>query len=412
MTKASNATAFLCTLALFFSSTLSGFAQSFQSGSGVPGDGEPAWLSLERGKRAFGDKDFGEAIMQFDSAIAVRRGTFTTAAGRLDQALEAKAAVTAGDSIRNVLAAFAAEDFLQRDYVRLAAGRPATSKSFLEALRRERISDSHRAFIEVLLVVLEYRPMEAMNDSISTLRNRVRLLITYPEAEYWKGRVFFVEGELSLAELQYKRAYSMIPSLEIPDELYTILYSMAELYDAHSDFVAWENVMKGIVESNDKDIDAFLREAMMATLLDDGFNRFMTLYRLKPSYSLDANAELASFYLERGRAPALMHAAVAVNMALTRAIAMLELKDRNYSWTSLEEFLQMSAQRKDIAAHLEEAGLPRMLLILADSLYVAGGRSAATMLWNAVNTFQVAPYSAVARARLLNPASAVRRAAP
>lgn len=407
MTNVRRTTALICSMVLFFSGASPSSAQPLQQGSG-----EPAWLSLERGKRAFGNKDFGEAIMQFDSAIAVRRGIFTTAAARLDQALEAKAAVTAGDSINNVLAAFAAEDFLQRDYARLTAGRSSVSKSFLESLRRERLSDSHRAFIEVLLLVLEYRPMEAMNDSISTLRNRVRLLITYPEAEYWKGRVFFVEGELSLAELQYKRAYSMIPALEIPDELYTILYSMAELYDARSDFVAWENVMKGIVGSNDKDIDAFLREAMMATLLDDGFNRFMTLYRLKPSYSLDANAALASFYLERGRALALMHAAVAVNMTLTRAIAMLELKDRNYSWKSLEEFLLMAARRKDITAHLQEAGLPRLLLTLADSLYIAGGRSAATLLWNAVNALGTAPYSAVALARLSNPASAVRRAAP
>jgi tetratricopeptide (TPR) repeat protein len=394
-------------MALFFSGARLISAQPVQTG-----DGEPAWLSLERGKRAFGDKDFGEAIMQFDSAIAVRRSIFTTAAARLDQALEAKAAVKAGDSIKNVLTAFASEDFLQRDYARLTAGRSTSSKTFLESLRRERISDSHRAFIEVLLLVLDYRPMEAMNDSISTLRNRVRLLITYPEAEYWKGRVFFVEGELSLAELQYKRAYSMIPALEIPDDLYTILYSMAELYDAHSDFVAWENVMKGIVDSNDKDIDAFLREAMMATLLDDGFNRFMTLYRLKPSYSLDANAALASFYLERGRAPALMHAAVAVNMTLTRAIAMMELKDRNYTWKSLEDFLKTATLRKDVSMHLQEAGLPRLLLTLADSLYIAGGRNAATMLWNAVTALETAPYSAVALARLANPTSAVRRAVP
>lgn len=412
MIRRSSVTVSICFIALFFSSSPLCSAQLLQRGVGEPGSGEPAWLSLERGKRAFSDKDFGAAIMQFDSAIAVRRDTFTMAVGRLDQALEAKAAVTAGDSIKNVLASFAAEDFLQRDYARLAAGRASTSKSFLETLRQERISDSHRAFIEVLLLVLEYRSMESMYDSISTLRNRVRLLITYPEAEYWKGRVFFVEGELSLAELQYKRAYAMLPSLEIPDELYTILYSMAELYEAGSDFVAWEQVMKGIVESNDKDIDEFLRNSMMTTLLDDGFNRFMTLYRIKPSYSLEANAELASFYLERGRSPALLHATIAVNMTLTRAIAMMEVKSRTYTWKSLDDFLEMAALRKDISAHLQEAGLPRLLLTLADSLYIASGRSTATMLWNAVQTLETAPYSAVARERLANPASAVRRAVP
>ena len=138
---------------------------------------EPAWLSLERGKRAFADKDFGDAMVQFDQAIALRRETFTLAASRLDQAMGHKAAKTGGDSIRAVLAAFASEDFIQRDYDRLSAGRAPASKPLLEALRRERLSDSHRAFIDVLLLVFEYTPFEELGDSMANLEARVRLLV-------------------------------------------------------------------------------------------------------------------------------------------------------------------------------------------------------------------------------------------
>ncbi|PKL25458.1 MAG: hypothetical protein CVV47_05215 [Spirochaetae bacterium HGW-Spirochaetae-3] len=382
-------------------------AQSYRSR-----DGEPAWLSLERGKRAFTAKDFGVALVHFDEAIAVRRDSYASAIVRLEQALQTKAGKSGGDSIRSVLSAFATEDFIQRDYDRLAAGRPSTSKPLLEALRKERISDSHRAFIDVLLLVLEYRPMEGLDDSIADLRKNVQLLSDYPEAEYWKGRVFFVEGELDLAEIQYKRAYAMAPSLEIPEKRYTILYSMADLYSARSDFVAWENVMRAIVDGNDAVIDPYLREAMMNTLVNVGFNRFMTLYRIEPSYSLEANSALAAYYLERGRAAAAEHAAIAVSMTMTKAIALLKTKDRDFEWNGLDDFVKRADASKDVSAFLFDAGWPRQMLTLADALYVAGARETARYLWRGLVAGGAAPYAAVASSRLSDPSSAVRRVAP
>lgn len=381
-------------------------AQSRTSGE------EPAWLSLERGKRAFTAKDFGAALVHFDEAIALRRESYANALVRLEQALETKAAKSGGDSIRAVLAAFAVEDFIQRDYDRLSAGRPSTSKPLLEAIRKERISDSHRAFIDVLLLVIEYRPLDGLDDSIAALRKSAQLLSDYPEAEYWKGRVFFVEGELALAEIQYKRAYDMAPSLEIPEKRYTILYSMADLYAARSDFVAWENVMRAVVDGNDAVIDPYLREAMMNTLVNAGFNRFMTLYRIEPSYSLDANSALASYYLERGRAAAALHAAVSVSMTMTRAISLLKAKDGDYAWNGLDDFMKRAGASGEISDFLVDAGWTRQLLTLADALYIEGARETARYLWRGVVAAGTAPYAAVASSRLSDPASAVRRIAP
>lgn len=373
---------------------------------------EPAWLSLERGKRAFAGREFSAALVHFDQAIALRRDSFGQAASRLDQALQSKTARAGGGSIRAVLAAFAAEDFIQRDYDSLAAGKAPASRPLLETLRRERLSDSHRSFIEVLLLTLDYTAIEALEDSVDTLKARVRLLSRYPEAEYWKGRVFFIEGELSLAELQYKRAYDMGASLEIPTEIHTILYSMAELYETRSEYVAWENVLKAIVAANDDVIDTYLKDAMMATLKNDGFDRFMTLYRLEPSYALEANARLAAFYLDRGRASAAVHAAIAVNMTLTRALATISVRDGNYVWKGLADFLDTAGKRRELAGFVADSGLQKLLLTLADALYVDGARSTALHVWKAVVSIGTAPYAAVASSRLKAPDSAVRRSAP
>lgn len=372
---------------------------------------DPAWLSFERGKQAYASREFGDAIVAFDRAINVRRTTFVAASDRLDNALVAKAIKNSGSSIQKALANFASEDFLQRDYAALVRSYGSSVKTLLQAVRKQRISENHRSFVEVLLQVLEYRPIDSLADSVETLRAVVVRLQRYPEAEYWKGKVFMLEGEMALAENQMQRALSMRDSLEIPEEQFTIMYSMAELYAARNDHVAWENVMLAIT-GGDSTVDPYLQDAMMSTLGGGGFDRFMVLYRIEPTYALEAHAALAEFYLDRGRAAAMVHAAVGLNMTLTRAVTMLRSRDRDFIWTTLPDFVKAAAARSEIQDFLGSARLYRQMLTLADAMYIAGARTNAQVLWKAIASAGVVPQASVASTRLADPASAVRRAAP
>lgn len=372
---------------------------------------DPAWLSLERGKQAYASREFGDAIVAFDRAINVRRTVFGAAADRLGNALVARAIKNSDGSIKVALANFAAEDFLQRDYATLVRSSGGSVKALLQEVHKQRISDSHRAFVEVLLQVLEYRSIESLADSVDNLRDAVVRLQRYPEAEYWKGKVFMLEGEMALAESQMQRSLAMRDSLDIPQEQYTIMYSMAELYAARNDHVAWENVMLAVTAA-DSTLDPYLQDAMMSTLADGGFDRFMVLYRIEPTYALEAHAALAEFYLERGRAAAMLHAAVGLNMTLTQAVSMLRAKDRDYAWTTLPAFLKSASARPEVRDYLDSARLYRQMLTLADAMYIAGARTNAVALWKSVATAGTVPQASVAATRLANPASAVRRAAP
>ncbi|MFH2112970.1 MAG: hypothetical protein ABIJ86_00520, partial [Spirochaetota bacterium] len=370
---------------------------------------EPAWLSLERGKRLFNDKDFGAALMAFELAVISRRETFQTAAQRLEQVMASTTVKESGDSIRRILAAFADEEFIQRDYAAMVSASQSSLRRLLVTMMGQKISDSHRAFLTVILQVLEYRPESAMEDSAVVLGRLVGLLARYPEAEYWKGRVFMVEGELGLAEFQFRRADGWRESLENPGERSTILYSLLDLYEARSDMVAWEETIRILRVDDQMEQDPFLRDAMTGTLRNPGFDRFMLLYRIEPTGSLDANRRWSEFLLERGRSNADLYAAVAVNMVLTRAISMLRVRDPSYTWSGLEDFLDKANTRSEVALYLREHDLNRMLLVLADALYVAGARKNAQALWRSVSQSGVLPHSSVADARLRNPDSAVRR---
>jgi len=368
---------------------------------------EPAWLNFEQGKRAFSDKNFGSALVFFESAIESRRKEFVTASAKLEQIRALKQAKDG--SIKNTLAAFAKEDFIQRDYAALVKGREPFSRELLLDLKKERISDSHRSFLDVLLAVGEYYPLSKLNDSIAELSRRVFLLVSFPEAEYWKGRLFFIEGELSLAENQYERAFSKAESLDIKEEQYTFLYALAEVYEVRGNWTAWESVLLKIANSLDISIDSYLKRAMENTLLESGFDHFMTLYRFEPSYSLLANAKLAAYYIENGRAQALLHGAIAVNMILSKAIRMINEKDSDYTWQGLEDFMKRSNSER-VQNYLEENNFLNCMLCFADSLYVAGARAPAIHLWRNIAITNKKPQSVTALQRLAAPASAIRQA--
>jgi hypothetical protein len=311
-----------------------------------------------------------------------------------------------------MLAAFAAEDFLERDYAAMVQASRGSLKRLLAAASSQKISDSHRAFVSVLLQVLEYKPEAALQDSATILAGLVSKLARYPEAEYWKGRVFMVEGELGLAEFQFRRADDWRESLENPGERFTILYSLLDLYEARADMVAWEETIHLLRADDLIETDPFLRDAMMNTLRNAGLDRFMLLYRVEPTGSLEANRLWAEFLLERGRRNADLYAAVSVNMVLSRAITMLRNRDSSYMWAGLADFIEKANKRSDVLAYLKEQDLNRMLLILADALYVAAARPFAVVLWRYVSASEVLPYATIAAARLRNPDTAVRRTLP
>ncbi|MBN1519978.1 MAG: hypothetical protein JW923_07805 [Spirochaetales bacterium] len=372
---------------------------------------EPAWLHFEQGKRAYEDKDFGKALVSFDRAIATRRGGFAQARSRLQTALSSQPAKTAGDSIGALMDAFAAEDFLAKDYLRIVADAGDNLKARIRALKASRLADAHRAFLDCLTQVMEYRPVSELNDSLKALGQAIALLSAYPEAEFWKGKIFALEGEYSLALIQYDRAWDQRESLEVPEERYAILYAKADLYGARGELASWESTMDYIIKDeelySEPSIDPALIQAMSSSILGNDFDHFMTLYRLKAAFSLEANSALSEFYLERGRQQAYIRAAIAANMVVTAGIALVSAWDTDYSWAGLDDFLDRAYGRRDIAEFLDGQKLYRKLLILADALYVAGGRGQARALWLSLAERASGPERAVASRRLSNPESAL-----
>ncbi len=379
--------------------------------AGLCAQSKPIWLIFEEGKQSFYKKQFGEALLSFEEAINKRKEIIAWALDRLRYAQKSPIKKKTGDSISKLLAEFAKLDFTDVDYTAYQKQSNGDMRVLITILKRQRLSDYHRALLDALSVAYDFRPIEYYADSFARMERELDVLQYYPEAEFWKGKVFMIEGELSIAEKQFLRAFDMRGSLEIPADQYSILYTLAEVYKLQNNMQAWYNTMQRILfddpVAGTPPMDPYLKEAMMATLKNQGFDKFMILYRLKSGFSLRANIEMGEYILKKGAPNAELYLAIAANMIITEVIAMYQKKNPDYKYSTLADFFEQVSKSREIAEYLATSRIYSVLLNLGDALYLLGQPTFAIPIWSVLVTYAPSPWAGTARERLKNPLPAM-----
>lgn len=377
---------------------------------GLYAQSKPIWLIFEEGKQFFYKKQFGEALRSFEEAINKRKEIIAWALERLRYAQKSPLKKKTGDSISKLLTEFAKLDFTDVDYTAYQKQSNGDMRVLISILKRQRLSDYHRALLDALSVAYDFRPIEYYVDSLARMERELDVLRYYPEAEFWKGKVFMIEGELSIAEKQFLRAFDMRGSLEIPADQYSILYTLAEVYKLQNNMLAWYNTLQRILfddpVTGNPPMDPYLKEAMLTTLKKQGFDRFMVLYRLKSGFSLSANIEMGEYILKKGAPHAELYLAIAANMIITEVIAMYQKKNPDYTYSTLADFFEQVSKRKEIAEYLATSKIYSVLLNLGDALYLLGQPTFAIPIWSALVSYAPSPWAGTARERLKNPFTA------
>ena len=215
-----------------------------------------------------------------------------------------------------------------------------------------------------------------------------KLIETYgeiPEAQLLQAQVYEQEGEYLLAEKFYNRAYEQRKQLYILEEKYTILYRLAEIYKIQKRYRDYENLLLEIL----KDHDIFanpkfsrLRDMYVRTLTDDGFDRLVSLYRLKADFSLKAHADLGILYCRTGRSyQAILHLLLAELATISTVVDELKQHDPEFNYQNLGDTLALAKKREYLADYLKENDFDRNLYFLAASLFAHGVPSEAKALW-------------------------------
>ncbi|MBN1243270.1 MAG: hypothetical protein JXA15_11260 [Spirochaetales bacterium] len=397
--------------AVFAATLILTFAGSVQA---LHAEADPIWVRFEEGRKLYEAGRFGDALTTFRNAADERRRTFEEAQASLAYSLKDPLSVRALGSIDALIRLYADRDFIASERLAIETAAGQSRRRLAELFLERRLSDSFRAFLSVLDLVLRHRSWDELHDSISRLDAETRWLARYPEAEYWIGRVYQREGEIALARAQFERALSMGESFETTEDRYAAAYALAETWHLSGDMASYEASLKAILREDPlmAPEEEFLIAAMERTLSDasgpkagsDAFDRFMTLYRTKTAWSQRAWRELAAFYRAGAREQALVHAAVAVNAPLTRIIERIAIREPGYVYTTLEELAGRILADRDFAAYAEASGVWQSMLYLADSMWLRNNRGGARSVWTVLARYpELGESSRAARAQLSAP---------
>jgi hypothetical protein len=373
---------------------------------------ERSWREFRAASRLFEERRFGEALAGFQSAIEARRSLSRRVVSAIESAKALPQGLRSRDSVGGLMNALAKQDITEREEEAIES---AGSQSLLVRARlyaRAELSPPALSLIDAYLVLAAWKAEFAESDSLQRLLEGARALEFYPEAELMLGLIYKAEGELRLAELQFQRSLSMEASFEVPDDRFLVLGELSSIWRDQRRWREYEEILAKIELSGDvwqARQDSF-RSAMTRSLLADGFDRFMLLYRLEDGPWMKASLSLGEFYLERGRsAPALERLAVAANAVVSILVDRIAFDDIDYTYADLRGFLGKVAGTQETRAYAEGSGLYRALVLLGEALWYQGqGRDKALELWRSVSARpEAGEWAARAARNLRTPPAAV-----
>ncbi|MDR1866985.1 MAG: hypothetical protein LBQ77_01805 [Treponema sp.] len=341
----------------------------------------PYWFIFEEGKKAFRDGDYGPALIAFEEARHERRIMYERMEQELINLLSTNEVRTFNDDLNRV------EQYVAERYLVNA---------------------------QAALDELYYRvPKESLNGSALQALAEIGHLKDYPEAEYWVGETYRVEGELTIALKQYEKAYQQRDLLENPGFAIEILYKMVDIHRIRQEYFAMERRALEILEQDtlwSRDTNAQTRTIMMRIIDNEGINRFLTIYRYNNPSVEQAHRLLGLYYYSSGRynlaADHLMFSFLIQNSLLAREVSYGRF---DFRFTTLEALLSEAQQKPGVNSYLETVEYYKTIYYCGAAWY-ASGRSGSQFWRFLTNQPQAGEWEVRARNQLRSPSIEGRQA--
>jgi hypothetical protein len=353
------------TTVLFFVSSFSAFSQQRRQ--------DPWWYTLEQGKRHFRNGAYGDALRSFEDARENRRNYYAKLERDLVTVLSIHEVRRLGDDLSLL------EVYIEKQFQVDAA----------DALKE-----------------LYYRiPKASLHNSSQSALTELGRLKAYPEAEYWIGESYRMEGEFGIALSQYQKAYNDRALLETPGFATEIQYKIADLRRIRREYNEMTLILEDILKTDAMwSGESFNRANMMRSLETNGINRFLVLFRHNEPAAERAHRTLGLYYYTSGRHNrAADHLLFAFLIQYTLVIDSLLKTKYDYTFTSLDTLIRDIAGKREILSYMDEVEYYRTMYYLANSLYGNNRRSTARELWTFLSANAPGEWRGRAAAQLRNP---------
>lgn len=222
------------------------------------------------------------------------------------------------------------------------------------------------------------KPPEVFDFSVTNLIAYLKERIAFPEADYITGRIYFIQGEYKQAMSFFEKAYKKINLLEIPDERFSIIYSIADTAGLLGQHDMQEKYLL-LVLTEDPTFGSTVLEssklkAMVNTIIKEKTtDKFFRLYRVNKEIALKAYRDLSKIYIEAGnKKRSLTTSALAANIAITTLSEMLAKADFSYTYSNFKDVLIRTGKHINIKQWAEEKKLWEVFINFADALEVNG----------------------------------------
>ncbi|MFP3089245.1 hypothetical protein LQZ21_02840 [Treponema sp. TIM-1] len=332
-------------LGFFVFITVFAFAQ-------IPSE-KPYWFTLEQGKLLFRTGQYGDALLAFEDAREQRKTLYTQMERSFITLLSIPEVRRLGDSLP-----------LVETYIR----------------------DQRQESAAAVLRELYYRvPKASLEGSARTALEQLGRLKNYPEAEYWIGETYRVEGELGIALKQYQKAYDQREFLENSGFEREILYKIVDIHRLRQEYPEMEKWLLEILKQDllwSEDSGMFAKNALFRIIENDGINRFLTLYRYNNGSVEKAHRLLGLYYYASGRhSRATEHLLYAFLIQNSIIIEEILRNKFDFVFTNLENLRNEIIQRPVLRAYIEEVEYYKTMYYLGSAFYGAGKPAPAREFW-------------------------------
>ncbi|MCL2043207.1 MAG: hypothetical protein FWG89_03610 [Treponema sp.] len=343
------------------------------------------WHTLERGKVMFRQGDYGSALLTFDDARRQRRAIYERKERSFIEFLSLGEVRRLGDDLNWI------DWYIQERQFTVAA--------------------------DVLNDLYYHIPRDTLRNSATEALTALGSLKDYPEAEYWIGETYYIQGELTLALNQFQKAYDLRHLLENPGFASDLLFKIAAIRQIRQEYNEMERVLLAIL-SNDilwsgspatvpasqpvqasqtqspeqQARNTFTVQAMTRTLENNGINRFINQFRYSYNESVQAHRILGEYYFFTGRhARAQEHLMFAFLIQNTVIIDELNHRRFDFSTTTVEgesreltlEVIADEISRDVVFSHYAENNeYFKTAYYLGTSLFATGRIAPAREIWN------------------------------
>jgi tetratricopeptide (TPR) repeat protein len=335
-----------------------------------PVSAQPWWYLLEQGKHKFRQGEYGEALISFESARRQRLAMYEQMEKDFIILLSLNEVRRLGDSL-DIIEKYAAD----RNYFAASAA----------------------------LKELFYRvPKDQLNNSALTALEAIGKLKDYPEAEYWIGETYLIEGELSIALSQFKKAYAKRSLLENSGFSIDLSYKIASVHHTGGQYAEMQEILNSIISEYDNlwtdsqktRTASFAVSAMNKTLVEEGPGRFLELYRYNNAVVEQAHRRLGLYLALTGRKAAQEH--LMFSFLIQNTIIIEEIKKNKYDFTlevinknnpayGYQHLLHLSKMikgNKILELYVDEVEYYRTAYYFAENLFRNGLKQTATQLWS------------------------------